>query len=149
MTETTADGEDLSVDDLFDERPQPGHLLNTAELDAILQDVNKDHPSFCRWNPAKEDQCDPATWHQNVCVDDIESIAGHGYLSDLFGSPEDLQRACDDHGEPEPAVTYGYLTTVAAFYLLRETRALRDEQAARHEEAMDVQRQILEKLRRR
>jgi hypothetical protein len=39
--------------------------------------------------------------------------------------------------------------TTAALYLLRETRALRDEQAARHEEAMEVQRQILEELRRR
>lgn len=84
-----------------------------------------------------------------MCADDATSIGGHGYLADLFRTPDEVQSDHEEHGEPEPVVMYGYLSTAAAFYLLRETRALRDEQAARHEEAMDVQRQILEALKSR
>lgn len=148
MTEVTTDAESPTDEEEFDERPQPGWLPPTSELDAILQDVNKDH-SICRWDPAKEDHCEPATWHQNVCAADAASIGGHGYLTDWFGAPDTLQRAHERGDVPEPAVVYAYLSTAAAFYQVRETRALRDEQAARHEEAMDVQRQILEELRRR
>lgn len=143
------DDADPTPEEEFDGRPQPGHLLSTAELDTVLQDVNNDHPTYCRWNPAREDGCEPATWHQNVCADEAASIGGHGLLTDFFGAPEDLQRAHEQEDFPEPMVAYSYLSTTAAFYLLRETRALRDEQAARHVEAMDVQRQILEELRRR
>jgi hypothetical protein len=148
MTKTITDDEDLTPDGEFDERQQPGWLPSTSELDTILQDVNKDH-SICRWDPEKEDHCEPATWHHNVCADNAASIGGHGYLTDWFGAPDTLERAHERGDCPEPAVVYAYLSTTAAFYLLRETRALRDEQAARHEEAMDVQRQILEELRHR
>lgn len=148
MTEVTTDPENPTDGEEFDEHPQPGWLPPTSELDAILQDVNKDHP-FCRWDPAKEDHCEPETWHQNVCADDAASIGGHGYLTDWFGAPDTLERVHERGDCPEPAVVYAYLSTAAAFYMLRECRALRDEQAARHEEVMDVQRQILEELRRR
>lgn len=149
MTESITNNDDLTAEDEFDGRTQPGRLLSTVELDMILQDVNKEHKSFCRWNPDLEDQCEPSTWHQNVCTDDIGSLNGHGYLDEMLQSPEALQKEHEEQGLEEPAVTYGYLAAVGSFYLLRETRALRDEQAARHEEAMAVQRQIVEELKRR
>jgi hypothetical protein len=143
------DDEEMTAEQRFDMRQQPGHLISTSDLDAALQYVNVDH-GLCSWNAAKEDGCSPETWHQNVCADDAETIGGHGYLEDLFLPPAELQAAHEEYDDaPEPSVMYGFLTTTAALYLLRETRALRDEQAARHEEAMEVQRQILEELRRR
>jgi hypothetical protein len=137
-----------TAQDRFDMRDQPGNLPSTWNIDGLLQDVDKEHTS-CKWDPSKADECDPDTWHNIVCAGDEDSIGGHGFLSDLFEAPDVLQRSHEEHGSLEPAVVYGYLTTTAAFYLLRETRTLRDEQAARHEEAMEVQRQILEELRQR
>lgn len=149
MTESTTNHDDQTAEDELDDRQQPGRLISTSGLDHILQDVNKEHNSFCRWNPDLEDQCEPSTWHQNVCEGEADSIGGHGYLDEMLRSPEVLQREHEEQGLEEPSVTYGYLAAVGSFYLLRETRALRDEQAARHEEAMAVQRHILEELKRR
>lgn len=44
MTEVTAAPTGPADEEEFDERQQPGWLPPTAELDAILQDLNKEHP---------------------------------------------------------------------------------------------------------